>query len=382
MIMRTEGYELALVRSQAGKRVGIFHCDESDVFSDKTTSLSKDLATESIGDLHAKHCEWGSWCNAEVFVRAWRKVVDNNQYFNHHWTVKCDPDTVFFPERLRLHLQNMPIGKKIYLKNWRRKFGFLGPIEVFSRDAVHAFGKGSETCEKKIGLDKNGEDGFMQACMELLEVHSKDDFGLLDHTGTKGSCYNQEMVAFHPFKSEGPFFECMRSSGFTGYKVPRPMASSTHVHQHRKREELNQTGFCCASALDKEDMCGTCWPGARLSHEGYCGASKARCEECHHHWCNKSESFAQVVMRKEISSGGLLREAREPPMARVASTFGSFLVIVVMITALSAILATWRRSWLLDDTSPDRGNARLLLLDEEQSGQPCLNSVPLTPRAE
>merc|ERR1712113_809525 len=96
-----------------------------------------------------------------------------------------------------------------YLNNC--KYGLHGPFEVFSRNAVRAWGAGIDTCKvyfrhKCDGPCKWGEDLFIDQCLsKVLGVRRDNHFGLLveDHCDPpKGwdSCLDTESVAFHPFK--------------------------------------------------------------------------------------------------------------------------------------------------------------------------------------
>jgi len=57
-----------------------------------------------------------SWLNTLVFIKAWQLVKWDGRYQKHDWTVKVDPDAVFFPERLRTVVrQHTPRGGECIL---------------------------------------------------------------------------------------------------------------------------------------------------------------------------------------------------------------------------------------------------------------------------
>merc|ERR1712012_202751 len=65
------------------------------------------------------------------------------RYKDHDWTVKVDPDCVFFADRLRNHINDLrpPPYMPLYLKNndmdpGLGNRGFLGAVEIFSTIAM------------------------------------------------------------------------------------------------------------------------------------------------------------------------------------------------------------------------------------------------------
>jgi len=110
-LMLPFGYEPNLLAAQKQKKVGLFDCDAYTIFSNSTILLDKgapmpievefldfSLAVPSGG-------KWHSALNTPVFNKIWTKVRDMGIYLRHDWVVKADPDTVWFPERLKIVLQ-------------------------------------------------------------------------------------------------------------------------------------------------------------------------------------------------------------------------------------------------------------------------------------
>ncbi|CAK0792423.1 unnamed protein product [Prorocentrum cordatum] len=102
------------------------------------------------------------------------------------WTVKVDPDAVFFPDRLRTvlaHYVEPPNGGRAALNNC--KFGMHGPIEVFSRNAIGAFQAARDQCTAHFeqmcqGDCKWGEDDiWVDQCLKYLNVQREDEWQLL-----------------------------------------------------------------------------------------------------------------------------------------------------------------------------------------------------------
>lgn len=106
-LMMPFGYEPSLLAEQHKQRVGIFSCDETAVFSNSTTILSTGKpapvnVTLMPGSLAVTYGgRWGTAMNTGVFNRLWTEVVRLGTFRHYDWTVKVDPDAVFFPERLR-----------------------------------------------------------------------------------------------------------------------------------------------------------------------------------------------------------------------------------------------------------------------------------------
>jgi hypothetical protein len=201
-------YEVALMQALEEKRLGIYQCDTSAVFQGYKAKFIK------IGS-------WKSVINTDVFLKIWNDVRTDGRYAQHDWTVKVDPDAVFFPGRLKQHLLKMrPIaGSKLYLKNsptgghhneW--VFGFLGPIEIFSAAAMHEYFAKQDTCSDHIGHE-SGEDFYMKTCMEAIGVGFMEDITLLSNSKNVDSCSNTWKVTFHPFKGVDLWLQCYKTSG-------------------------------------------------------------------------------------------------------------------------------------------------------------------------
>lgn len=190
------GYEEALVNTMRAENLGIFACDASATYEG---------ARCAEGD-------WNSVKNTEIFVGIWKKVKDDGEYKSHEWTVKADADAVFFPDRLKWHIENnieaVP-GNAYYLKNIDFKWGFMGALEVLSKAAVQKFLDNLDDCAQQFGSD-GGEDYFTMQCLDAHGVESLRDSSLLDDKYTDDSgwhlfdvsrCKTEAPVAFHPYKA-------------------------------------------------------------------------------------------------------------------------------------------------------------------------------------
>jgi len=217
-LMLSDSYEVALLSQQFDKGVSLFGCNGYSVFSDAALQLGRlrPLVSEIIpGPLRVDtDPRYNFALNTRVFLRVWDRVFTEGKFRDYDWTVKVDPDTVFLPSRLREHLSwNPPPGDGVMYVNCPRDFGFHGPLEVLSRQAVELFRAGTGRCrrERAAGLDKEGEDMFLAACLELLHVDRVKDFGLLSDEACMEHpfpCYSGK-VAFHPLKRADKYFECL-----------------------------------------------------------------------------------------------------------------------------------------------------------------------------
>jgi hypothetical protein len=185
----------------AGMGASIFACDASASYGTWQT----DRAVEGT---------WDSVINTEVFKSVWYDVQKDGQYMNYDWVVKVDPDSVFFPDRLKDHLWALhaPREAPIYIKNTDRDFGFLGAIEVFSKEAVDKlFWPGViEVCAQEAG-EHSGEDGFMKGCMDMIGAGAMEDIDVLRTPAAK-DCNDAARVCFHAFKDPGSWEGCYNAA--------------------------------------------------------------------------------------------------------------------------------------------------------------------------
>lgn len=194
-----DGALLAAVQSQG---LGIYACDEFDVFQGGV----------------AQKAEWQSISNTDIFIQVWDQVFKAGKFWHHDWTVKVDPDAVFFPDRLRSHLVKLapPKGEMIYIKNTDFKFGFMGSLEIFSEKAMEEFHTNGHLCTEHIG-HTGGEDFYIMTCMDALGVGSMQDVEVLDDKYTSSAyldlkdvspCKNGWTAAFHPYKDWAAWGAC------------------------------------------------------------------------------------------------------------------------------------------------------------------------------
>lgn len=163
-------------------------------------------------DEHAFFDGWptGSEHNIDSFTNAWNQVKESGRWKFNDWTVKVDADAVFFPERLRWHIQALrtPFGSRVYLRNTFFKFNFLGAIEVLTREAVATYFERSSQCDEHL-TKEGGEDYYLLQCLEGIGVNYQSDYELLvDKYAAQNDCYSDWAVAFHFYKSVDTWMQC------------------------------------------------------------------------------------------------------------------------------------------------------------------------------
>lgn len=167
MVMLPFGNEPKLVKLQYERGLGIFGCDEHVVLSNKSFELSpgrpgSEKTVTFPGDMRVDFNDW-TWkiydvklaLNTGVFIRAWRTIFELGHWRNYAWTVKMDPDTVFFPDRLRYLLRERPL-----LPNTVAGTGQCGNCKK-----VNASDKKDQSCAAHVGwMQKDG-----LTCAESIE---------------------------------------------------------------------------------------------------------------------------------------------------------------------------------------------------------------------
>jgi len=218
-VPRTEEEEL--LRFQAAEHKGAFACDECAVISSQPLDLGgfgTTLLDEGSEMRVLRGGRFNTSLNTELFMQVWSKVAEVGRFRFFDWTVKADPDAVFFPERLMDVLRNQPDMEGaqdtggMYFQNCE---GALhGALEVLSRTAVEAFTRGRGGCRWH-----NQEDWYLSDCLDTVGSRPRFVARLLADTSCPGfhpgDCA-KEAAAFHPFKSTAAFLQCWDSASSSG----------------------------------------------------------------------------------------------------------------------------------------------------------------------
>jgi len=209
-------YEVDLVQKQKALGAGVFSCEASTIFQ-AAALPDKD---KSDGVVRPKD-----------FVQIWDEIRQDGKYKQHDWTVKADPDTVFFAHRLRYHLTkvDVPAGTSVYIRKTDiqsdQDFLNIGSLQVLSNEAMKVYFESHDICVKQ--LHDYGEDFYLMTCLDAIDVDHFVDVHLLndeyaiqkteiwpdgqlsvngDQDGS--ACKDSRWVAFHPFQDMQEWVTC------------------------------------------------------------------------------------------------------------------------------------------------------------------------------
>jgi len=232
-------YEVGLLSMQFKHHLSIFRCEHYAVYSSQLLDLGGGLHTRKINSSQLAEMggQWGTALNTDAFMALWRAVILDGDYLKAGWLIKVDPDTVWFPSRLKsiLHEQeqkNLTEGLGVYLNNCPA--GLHGPLEILSQNAFREFALESEKCfwsENSWGNWQWGEDMWMDQCfMNTIHSHRVYVPQLLaeDHCNKWWgweSCTAKDRVAFHPFKDQWKYSTCVNNAMPT--TSPPPTSTTT-----------------------------------------------------------------------------------------------------------------------------------------------------------
>jgi len=224
-LMRLDSYEEELIAAQFRRGVSLFACEGWDVFSSDAVVLnpggaSMPVRAKSIGSMNCSiGGPWDLALNTDIFLKAWQYIFDEGRYVDFGWTVKVDPDCVWFPKRFKTQVQYLDPSLEFYINNCEE--GLHGPIEVIPIGGMRRLSAGVHSCSNNYQLIEEkttwGEDVFLRHCFRDLGVTAVNDFNLL----SEDACFKEHpendgcssgKVAFHPFKSAEHYFDCMESA--------------------------------------------------------------------------------------------------------------------------------------------------------------------------
>jgi hypothetical protein len=194
--------ELGNLQMQYRRKIGIFLCEEWQVFSDGEAELAPGVPFVKVddvdGDFHfakRKSKRFGAWVNTGMHTQAWKAIVAEGKYAAFNWVIKVDADAVFIPSRLKpvLDKQMVP-ATGVYLENCPHvDYGYYGNQEIFSKVAFETLVANIDSCKAslpwKIGVKGGkwgpmGEDLFAQQCLDSLNVRRAERYDI----STDGAC--------------------------------------------------------------------------------------------------------------------------------------------------------------------------------------------------
>lgn len=111
-LMMPMGYEPGLLLAQKKKNVGIFQCDEWAVYSNQSEMMDGSAFPFPVHRVQGPQGQnvslfvplggkWHTALNRDVFNQFWLEMLKVGRYRFHDWIIKVDPDSVFFPNRLK-----------------------------------------------------------------------------------------------------------------------------------------------------------------------------------------------------------------------------------------------------------------------------------------
>mmetsp|Transcript_115919 Transcript_115919/g.361076 ORF Transcript_115919/g.361076 Transcript_115919/m.361076 type:complete len:543 (+) Transcript_115919:37-1665(+) len=236
-LMLPFGYEVDVMRAQWIHRAGIFQCMEHSIYSNESITLrngNETLKTDVMeGSMVVKFGgPWHSALNTDIFIRFWRKVVDDPRAASTQWTAKLDPDAVFFAGRLQQVTRSLwgrgDPKKPVFLNNCH--LGMHGPLEVISTQAIDVYRQRWRECVDGEPYSHKQEDFYMRDCWRLLGIKQVDIFNLLfesnwacdERSYTRDGrhpCFSKQ-VAFHPFKSAAAYMQCWKRGSTMRWSTP------------------------------------------------------------------------------------------------------------------------------------------------------------------
>jgi len=225
-VMMPKTYEEAVIKSMVERRAAIYACNDAAIISREEVWLGKDNCDQDVmtwvnpvpevgkGQYGVNGQTTSSFLNTQIFRVAWGTLIESGKLWDHDFTVKVDPDAVFFPDRLR-NLVREHSGSPVFFTTCESygKHLLYGSLEVFSKEAVGSYKDVS--AERCTGMDWSGmgEDIYMQKCMEKCGVTSIDGVPLVgDENCNSAPCSDGSKAAFHAFKDNDAYWNCWDES--------------------------------------------------------------------------------------------------------------------------------------------------------------------------
>jgi len=197
---------------------GIFDCDFFTVFASRRVLIGRHRRRGPVHSVHFKQAAVGrsednTAANAQLFMNMWEEVRKRRHYLHHAWTVKLDPDAVFFPERLRGYLRPHTDGSPKFIKNCNLFPGaagwpaLWGSVEALSKQALVRYFQQKANC-MKMPWWVWGEDKFLGNCLPSLGVGSVFEREMVGDGHCIGATCDSYHAAYHKYKSTAAWFDC------------------------------------------------------------------------------------------------------------------------------------------------------------------------------
>jgi hypothetical protein len=206
------------------RRASVFACDSFAIYAVEATAVRACHLPNEFAPQHV-HAQKDGLFSVETFQKVWASLVEHRQYLHYDWTVKVDPEVVFFPLRLRkrLWLLRPPDGTALYFKSANASVGFAGAIEVWSKEALERFFLHDTSCRRALGHCLR-EDRFTESCLDMVGAGFMEDDSILSRAASASACSNHVHTGFLTFGGVGPWVECYERAQAHGPEVPPPNA--------------------------------------------------------------------------------------------------------------------------------------------------------------
>lgn len=226
-VLRASSVEVELMQEVIKEKVGLAGCDDWAIVTDTQIRLSDSLGmpvNSLVIGTNLSTSQSGSF-NVHEFGKAWDAIAADGAYKRADFVVKVDPDTVFFPNRLRdqLRKEDNLQAYPIFFANcmadvdWQAQehaHFMYGPIEVFSQSAIVTYFRNADRCTSLQQASEDYEESFITRCLLKLDVVFNAGLGLQllqdPHCqgGRSASPCIGGSVAFHSFSTVHDWFAC------------------------------------------------------------------------------------------------------------------------------------------------------------------------------
>lgn len=161
--------------------------------------------------------------NTPVFKQAWQVIFREGMWKQYDWVVKVDPDTVLFPDRLRMIVQGRnPQDKMAFFDGGEMCPTGMGGLAVLSRGVVEVIAAYSFYF---LELPVWKEDGLLVAiAKDFLHVPIINEPNLVVNPAI-GGCHLHWKAAYHPHKDVPNMLECLKVAPYAA----APSAAELHT---------------------------------------------------------------------------------------------------------------------------------------------------------
>lgn len=205
-------YEVDIVRMQAKTdgSIGIFGCDEYDVFTAQGRGWIGDGPNGPVWT-HPLDSVDNTSGVTDFFQKVWLAVQKVGKWAFTEWTIKMDPDAVLFAARLRLRLAPHT-GKPVFIQNCANITGgtmMFGSLEAISHQGMDRyFSLGMYQCSKGFQYEDRG----LGECLNQIGIEPVTDTEILGDKmcfpGVFSCAGPDDRAAYHFYKDVHSWMRC------------------------------------------------------------------------------------------------------------------------------------------------------------------------------